>query len=154
METIKISLAKIIGVLILTIISFIVKQIPNLIPILLVFLLIFFIFEFFVTYNYYKQIHDYVSGNKKFKYKPVTITQEELVNLIQEGAPVNTYISYNNQLHNIESKDNKYFFLDYTEFKSLKDLLKTRLSNIRISDIEEFELVAYNGKSPRRYTKK
>lgn len=153
-KLIKESLIKVLGIIILIVLSFMLKKIPTLIPIILILLLIFFIIEFIITYNYYKQIHDYLSGNKTFRFKPLTITQEELIDLIKEGLPVNTYISYNKQLHTIESKDNKYFFLDYNEYHTLEDLLNVRLSNIRISDIAEFELVAYNGKSPRSILKK
>ena len=150
----KISLIKIVVTLLLIIISIKFDKIPALIPIILIFLWIFFNIEFFMTRANYKEIYEYITGIKTFNYKPVTIKQEELVELIKQGIHANTYISYNEQIHTIETKNNKYFFLDYDEYKSLEALLKARIANIRISEIEEYELLAFNGEDPKNYIKK
>lgn len=150
----KISLIKIVLTLILLVISIKFDKIPALIPILLIFLWLFFNIEFFISKKNNKEIYDYITGNKKYNYKPVTISQEKLIELIKEGIPSSTYISYNKQIHTIESKSNKYFFLDFDEYKSLEDLLNARIANIRIKDLEEFELLSYGGEDPKNYLKK
>lgn len=150
----KISLIKIVVTILLIIITIKFDKIPALIPILLIFLWIFFNIEYFMTRSNYKEIYEYITGIRKYTYKPITIKREELIELIKEGIPANTYISYNEQIHTIETKNNKYFFLDYDEYKSLKDLLKARIANIKISEIEEFKLLSYNGEDPKDYIKK
>ncbi len=150
----KTSLIKILATLLLLFISIKFDKIPALIPMLLIFLLIFFNLELFFTSRNYQHIYAYLTGNKKFEYERLKITREELIELLKEGIPADTYISYNKQIHTIESKNNKYFFLDFDEYKSLEDILNARISNIKISDIEEFELLSYNGLNPDIINKK
>ena len=150
----KISLIKIVVTLILIIATIKFNKIPALIPILLIFLWFFFNIEFFITRKNYKNIYDYLNGNKKYPYKPITITTEKLIELLKEGIPADTYISYNKQIHTIESKNNKYFFLDFDEYNSLEDILSARIANIKITDIEELDVLSFNGDDPKNYLKK
>ena len=149
----KWSLIKISLTIILFIVSINIKKIPTLIPILLVFLYLFFLAEFFVSRHNCKEIYNYISGNKKYNYKPVKVSGPKFQELIKNGIPANTYISYNESVHAIETKDNKYFFLDFDEYKSFNDMLKTSIANIKIKDINEVTFLSYNGEEPSDYLK-
>ncbi len=149
----KWSLIKISLSIILFILSINIKEMPALIPIILVFFYIFFLIEFFASRHVCKEIYNYLSGNKTFKYKTVTVSRSKFQELIKEGIPANTYISYNKSIHTIETKNNKYFFLDFDEYKSYDEILNASIANIRIKDIDEITFLSYNGEAPANYLK-
>ena len=148
-----ISLIKISLTIILFIVSISIKKIPILLSIIFVFLYIFFLVEFFVSRRNLKEIYEYLAGHKKYKYKPVTVPTTEFMKMIKEGIPANTYISYNKSIHTIETKKNKYFFLDFQEYKSYNDIINAQLANIKIKNIEEITFLSYNGEAPSKYIK-
>jgi hypothetical protein len=149
----KWSLIKISLSIILFILSINIKEMPALIPIILVFFYIFFLIEFFASRHVCKEIYNYLSGNKTFKYKTVTVSRSKFQELIKEGIPANTYISYNKSIHTIETKNNKYFFLDFDEYKSYNEFLETEIANIKIKNIEKITFISYSGKAPKDFLK-
>ena len=147
------SLIKISITIILFIISIKVEKIPNLIPIILVFLYIFFNLEFFISRHNIKETYDYISGNKKYDYDTVSVSGTYFRKLIEEGIPADTYVSYNGSIHNTETKNNKYFFLDFNEYKSYNEFLETEIANIKIKNIEKITFISYSGKAPKDFLK-
>ena len=148
------SLIKIsITLILLILISFKINKVPTLIPIILILLYVFFNLEFFISRHNCKEIYAYLSGNKKYDYDPVTISGTQFRKLLEEGIPADTYVSYNDSIHTIETKNNKYFFLDYDEYKSYDEMLNASIANIKIKNIEEITFLSYSGQAPKDYLK-